>query len=137
MWLDNILEAKAKLGISSAEMSRRSKIGLTERTIKRILNRESPFPHVDSVVDLGATVGLSAFEIFSETCVVVSDVNVSALQAEVETLRAERDNAIAEIAVLRAANDELRIKIDNLKDELLDTHKYYINKEQINRRTAE
>ena len=130
MWLDNILEAKARLGISSAEMSRRSKIGLTERTIKRILNRESPFPHVDSVIDLGETVGLTAFEIFSETCVVVSDVNVSQLQGENEALRAERDEAIAEIAVLRTAVEALELKVDTLKDELIDTHKYYIKKEQ-------
>jgi transcriptional regulator with XRE-family HTH domain len=37
MWRDNIIEAKNKLGISTAEMARRSKLGLSEKTISRSL----------------------------------------------------------------------------------------------------
>ena len=129
MYIDNILEAKAKLNISAAEMARRSKLGLSERTIKRFLNREVKFDRIDTVIDVGGTVGLSEQEIFAGSNVVITDVNVDALKVENDTLRAERDSAIAEIAVLQATVDELKIKVDTLKDEIIDTHKYYIRKQ--------
>ena len=132
MYIENIIAAKNQLGISSAEMARRSKLGLSERTIRRFLNNETKCHNIETVLDIAATVGLSEQEIVAGTGAMITNVNVPALQVEIESLRAERDNAIAEIAVLRAANDELKTKVDNLKDELLETHKYYIRKEQGN-----
>lgn len=129
MYVDNILEAKAKLGISTAEMARRSKLGLSERTIKRFLNRESKADKLPNIIDIGATVGLNEQQIFAGSTAIVTDINVDALKEENEILRTERDTAIADIAVLKATVDELKIKVDTLKDEIIETHKYYIRKQ--------
>lgn len=113
MWLENIIEAKNKLGISVKDMSKRSRMGLSEKTINRVLTKETPFPRLDTVLDIGSTVGLSGHDIFAETTSVISDPNiVAALQAELNTLKAE--NAV------------LKDKVDTLKDEVIATHNYYI-----------
>lgn len=128
MYIDNILDAKTKLGISSAEIAKRSKIGLSERTIKRILNRELKTDKISNILDIGEAVGLTEQQIFAGTTAMLTDVNVDALKADYDALLAERDEAIAKVAVLQATVDELKIKVDTLKDEIIDTHKYYINK---------
>lgn len=128
MYIDNILDAKTKLGISSAEIAKRSKLGLSERTIKRILNRELKTDKISNILDIGEAVGLTEQQIFAGTTAMLTDVNVDALKADYDALLAERDEAIAKVAVLQATVDELKIKVDTLKDEIIDTHKYYINK---------
>mgnify|MGYP002517572881 CR=1 FL=1 len=67
MWIENIIEAKQRLGISAKEMAARSKLGVSERTIRRILAREADSPRVDTVLDIGETVGLTGKEVFAET----------------------------------------------------------------------
>lgn len=128
MYIDNILDAKTKLGISSAEIAKRSKLGLSERTIKRILNRELKSDKLSNILDIGEAVGLTEQQIFAGTTAMLTDVNVDALKADYDALLSERDEAIAKAAVLQATVDELKIKVDTLKDEIIDTHKYYINK---------
>jgi transcriptional regulator with XRE-family HTH domain len=129
MYIDNILDAKTKLGISSAEIAKRSKLGLSERTIKRILNRELKTDKISNILDIGEAVGLTEQQIFAGTTAMLTDVNVDALKADYDALLAERDEAIAKVAVLQATVDELKIKVDTLKDEIIDTHKYYIKKQ--------
>lgn len=129
MWRDTILSAKQAQGVSAKTMSDRTNGRLPERTIKRILNGETEYPRIDTIIEMGEAVGLTAQEIFAEACVTVTDINVDALKAENDTLRTERDAAIAEIAVLKATVDELKIKVDTLKDEIIETHKYYIRKQ--------
>lgn len=128
MWIENIIEAKQRLGISAKEMAARSKLGVSERTIRRILAREADSPRVDTVLDIGDTVGLTWKEIFAESTAVVGDPCVAALPAEIEALRAELDVAIAELAVLRAKVETLTVENNALKDELLDVHRYYIKR---------
>jgi transcriptional regulator with XRE-family HTH domain len=129
MYIDNILDAKTKLGISCAEIAKRSKLGLSERTIKRILNRELKTDKISNIIDIGEAVGLTEQQIFAGTTAMLTDVNVDALKADYDALLAERDEAIAKVAVLQATVDELKIKVDTLKDEIIDTHKYYIKKQ--------
>ena len=137
MWLENIIEAKNKLGITPKEMSRKSSIGLSERTIIRVLSRETS-PRLDTIIDMGATVGLSGAEIFADTTCIVADPNqVATLQAENdllklenESLKNERDALTAENAVLKSKVETLRDKVDTLKDEVIATHNYYIKKGQ-------
>jgi transcriptional regulator with XRE-family HTH domain len=130
MWRETIKAAKAAQGVSSKTMSERTGGHLPERTIARILSGETEFPRIDTIIEMGEAVGLSAQEIFAEANVTVTDVNVDALKAENDILLAERDEAIAKVAVLQATVDELKIKVDTLKDEIIDTHKYYIKKGQ-------
>lgn len=128
MYIDNILDEKQRLGISTAEIAKRSKLGLSERTIKRILNRELKSDKISNIIDIGEAIGLTEQQIFAGTTAVVTNVNVDALKADYDALLVERDALLAEIAVLKATVDELKIKVDTLKDEIIDTHKYYINK---------
>ena len=146
MWLETIIEAKNKAGISVKDMSKKSRMGLSEKTINRVLTKETPFPRLDTVLDIGETVGLSGQDIFAETTSVISDPNlVASLQAEVDKLQAELEKIINEAALISTDNailkdknvalmaeiDVLRMKI-NHKDEIIALHNYYINQKPNN-----
>ena len=98
---------------------------MSEKTVARMLSgvNTKKGPYIDNVIMLGASVGLTPREIFSETGLVVGDENLAALQAEVDQLRTERDTLAEENIVLRR-------KVDCLKDELIDTHRYYTIKQK-------
>lgn len=119
MYIDNIIEAKNKLGISTVEMSRRSKLGLSEKTIARVLAKKT-IPHLDTVLDIGETVGLSAMDLFADTKCFVGDPKLlEDLQRDIAILQAERD-------MLKKENFDLKIKLDLLKDDLIETQRNYI-----------
>ena len=123
MWRDRILEAKKEKGITTKYMADYAQ--MSEKTVARMLSgantKKGPF--IDNVIMLGASVGLTPREIFSETGLVVGDENLATLQAEVDQLRAERDK-------LDEENGALRRRVDDLRDELLDTHRYYTIKQK-------
>ena len=123
MWRDRILEAKAAKSITTKSMAEYA--GLTEKTVKRILTDKTQAPYVDNVIILGASVGLSPREIFSETGVIVGDQDVAVLQAEVErltnellTLTADAEGLKSQISALTVENDLLRLKLEH-KEELV------------------
>ena len=133
MWLDKIIEAKEAKGITTKQMAEKIKT-LPEETIRRILSGKTKTPRVDTVLDLGASVGLSSHEIFEESTAYVGGESFKALQAELDTLKNERESIIAEnkslkeeVASLSHENDILKIKLE-LKEEIISTHKYYIKK---------
>lgn len=95
MWLEKVIEAKKAQGLSAKTMSDRSFLHLTERTIARILNRETKVPKIDTILDLGATVGLSAHQLFAETDLVPLD------REEVDKLKSEIKELNAELELLR------------------------------------
>ena len=66
MWRERIIEAKKAKGISTKTMSELT-MHIPERTIIRLLNGETDNPYVDTVLEVGASVGLTPQEIFSET----------------------------------------------------------------------
>ena len=123
MWRDRILEAKKEKGISTKSMAEYA--CLSEKTVKRILTDEGHAPYIDNVIMLGAAVGLSPREIFSETGVIVGDQAHAVMQAEVERLTADLAclNAAAEdlksqISALNVEKDLLCMKLEH-KDELI------------------
>jgi FtsZ-binding cell division protein ZapB len=86
------------------------------------------------VLELGTSVGLSPHEIFGESTAYVGGESFKALQAELDTLKNERESIIAEnkslkeeVTSLSHENDILKIKLE-LKEEIISTHKYYIKK---------
>lgn len=127
MWLDKILDAKMTQKVTVKMMS--AKCCIPEETITRILTRKTKHPRIDTILNLGASVGLSAEELFAETTLVVSDINIETLQGEIELLKADYERIVAENAVLRDKNAVLTDKIDTLKDELISVHNYYIKKQ--------
>lgn len=125
MWNERILEVKKAQGITPKMISERTHGHLPERTIIRILNGETPNPRIDTIIELGAAVGLTPQELFADTNVVVATetlVEVKETLAEVqetaEEVEAEKDNVIAENEAIKAKNLTLETEIQSLKDEL-------------------
>lgn len=122
MWRDRILEAKKEKGITTKSMAEHTE--LTEKTVTRMLKGEAQ-PYVCNVLALGASVGLSPWEIFMETGCVVGGQDLTTLQADVDRLTAELDALTTEVAKLKgevaslnAENDLLRLKLEH-KEELV------------------
>lgn len=111
MWLEKIIETKKAQGLTSKTMAERSRMHLTERTIIRILNRETKAPKIDVILDVGATVGLTAQQLFAETDLVPFD------RGEIEQLKDQ-------VRELSAENELLRLKLSHL-EELLAVHNHY------------
>lgn len=136
MWREKIIEAKKAKNITPKMMS--EKVRLPEQTITRILSGKTATPRIDTVLDLGASVGLSPTELFSETTAVLSDKNLSllqeeldkanaalsALQAEFTSLSEETTELKVKNVTLQAENDMLKIKLEH-KEEIIALHNYY------------
>ena len=123
MWRDRILEVIEAKGIRTKFIAGRT--GLSEKTVKRILQGKAKTPYVSNVLEIGAAVGLSPVEIFSETGLVIGDQDLTALQAKVDMLSIElalvNESSLelkGTIAALTAELDLLRIKLEH-KEELL------------------
>lgn len=136
MWRDKIIEAKKERNITTKMMS--EKVRLPEQTITRILSGKTATPRIDTVLDLGAAVGLSPWELFSETISVLGDKNLvmlqeeldqanaalSALQSEYASLSEELTNLKLEHVTLQAENNLLNMKLEH-KEEIIALHNYY------------
>ncbi len=125
MWLDRIIEAKEALHISSKTISAKTGGHLPERTISRILSRETETPRIDTIIELGAAVGLSPQEIFADTNVLVATEtfeevkeNAEEIKDELSTLREKTREQEAEIAILQ---EQLKHK-----DAIIDLHERYL-----------
>ena len=112
MWRDRILEAKKEKGIHTKTMAEFAR--MPEKTVSRILSGKTQAPYVDTVITLGASVGLSPEELFSEAGVVVGDQDLAVLQAEVERLTTERAAMIQEMEGLKSQVTALQVEKDLL-----------------------
>lgn len=132
MWRERIIEAKKALGVSPKTMSERT-MHIPERTIVRLLNGETSNPYVDTVLEVGASVGLSPQEIFSETNLVLGSKDLATLQADLDIAKAENDILVAENNLLKDKLVTLTAEIDLLKkdlehkQEIINLHNYYNN----------
>ena len=106
MWRDKIIEAKKERNITTKMMS--EKVRLPEQTITRILTGKTATPRIDTVLELGESVGLSAWELFSETTSVLGDKNLVTLQEEL-------DQANAALSALQSKYASLSEELTNLK----------------------
>jgi transcriptional regulator with XRE-family HTH domain len=137
MWREQILEAKKAKNITTKMMS--EKVRLPEQTITRILSGKTETPRIDTVLDLGAAVGLSPWELFSETTSVLGDKNLAILQEELDKVNAALLALQTEFAslseeatglrlknvTLQSENDMLQMKLEH-KDEIIRLHNRYI-----------
>lgn len=130
MWRERILEAKKAQGISTKTIAERT-MHHPERTIIRLLNGETENPYVDTVLEVGAAVGLSPQEIFSESNLILGDKDLATLQTELDIVKAERDLLATEKSILNDRVTSLCAEIDFLKmklehqEEILNLHNYY------------
>ena len=132
MWRERIIEAKKAQGVSSKTMSERT-MRIPERTIVRLLNGETSNPYVDTVLEVGASVGLSPQEIFSETNLVLGNKDLATLQADLNIANAEKDILVTENTILNDKIATLTAEIELLKkdlehkDEIINLHNFYNN----------
>jgi predicted transcriptional regulator len=135
MWLDNLKEIKKKSGMTTRQISEKSKI--PERTINRIFAGESDHPYADTLDLIVKAMGdYDLGDIFADTNVVIATESIVEVKEVVEELTVEQDNLLAdntrlekaliakdtEIQDLRA---ELARRESQHKDELIELVKYF------------
>ena len=118
MWNERIIEAKKAQGITPKMMSERTRGHLPERTITRILNGETPNPRIDTIIELGAAVGLTPQELFADTNVLVATETLAEVKETAEVVEAEKDLALRELEALRAKTAAQEVEIALLKEKL-------------------
>jgi transcriptional regulator with XRE-family HTH domain len=124
MYRCRLEELRKEKGLSYKKWSEES--GVSVDTINRIIrpkNPEKDSPTVKTLEDLCRPLGVEVWEVFY-----LGDRSFVSLQVENTTLKAERDELVAENAVLKTKVDTYREKNESLKDQIIDIHNYYIKK---------
>ena len=122
MYRDKLEEIRKEKHITHKTWSEES--GVSIDTISRIIHPQNPekdSPRVNTLEDLCKVLGVELWEIFY-----MGDKSLVDLQAEIITLKFERDELIAENGALKDKVESLRDKVDLLKDEIINTHNHYI-----------
>ena len=119
MWKEKIIEAKKRLGISFKAMAAKTNGQMSERQMIRLLNGESKTPFVDDVLAAGASVGLSARELFEDANAVLDS---SGIAEEVAELKTNNVALCAEVEMLKR-EIEHKEELLKLKDELLELYR--------------
>ncbi len=137
MWRERIIETKKAKGLTAKMMAESSSPHIPADTITHILTAKTDDPRISTVLALGASVGLSPWELFADPAALVAYQSYLTLQAEVDALKAEKEAIVAEKEALIAENaalknkvESLRDKVDSLKDEIIDIHKFYMKGSQ-------
>ena len=116
MYRDRIEELRKEKGLSNKQLSELSGVSLD--TLSRISRPENPdkdSPRINTLQDICNVLGIELWELFY-----TGSTSLVALQAKIASLEAERDSLIAEVAVQKEKNVQSAIKIDELKDKLIE-----------------
>ena len=116
MYRDRLEEVRKEKNISNKKWAEES--GVSVDTITRIVHPENPekdSPRVNTLEDLCEVLGIELWELFytGETSLVL-------LQAEVDSLKGERDALIAENGALKKEVETLRTKLDSFTDIIIE-----------------
>lgn len=121
MYRERLEEIRKEKHLTNKTWSEAS--GVSVDTIDRIIhpeNVEKDSPRVNTLERLCKVLGVELWEIFY-----LGDRSFVSLQAEIQSLKSEHDALVAENAIHINKISELENQVDSLKDELLDTHRYY------------
>ena len=117
MWLDNLKEMKKKSGMTSQQISDKSRIPL--RTINRIFAGESDHPYADTLDLIVKAMGdYDLGDLFSDTNVVIATEAIVEVKELAEELEAEQDTLLSDNQALRAELIAKETEIQSLRDEL-------------------
>lgn len=129
MYRDRLEEIRKDKNITNKKWSELS--GVSIDTINRIIHPENPekdSARVNTLEDLCDPLGIEIWELFY-----TGDKSLVVLQAEIHSLKAERDALLEENGALKNKVNTLETKVDSLmdkndalKDQLIETHNYYI-----------
>ena len=129
MWLDNLKEIKKQTGMSVKQIA--EKTNLPERTVNRIFSGDTDNPYVDTLHRIVTVLGCSLDDVLADTKVVLGTQNLAILQANVDTVTAERDLLLAENTILKdkvntlsTENEMLKMQLMH-KEEIIALHNYY------------
>ena len=128
MYRDRLEEIRKEKGMSHKRLAEES--GVSIDTISRIIHPENPqkdSPRVNTLEDMCKVLGVELWEIFYS-----GDRSFVNLQAELSALKDERDILLAENAIQKAKIEAQHEKIDDLKDQIIETHNYYIKQKSNN-----
>ncbi len=116
MYRDRIEEIRIEKGLTLKQLSELSGVSLD--TLSRIQHPENPdkdSPRIITLEQICKAFGIELWELFY-----TGNTSLVALQAEITALKAERDGLIADVAVQKEKNEQSAIKIDELKDKLIE-----------------
>lgn len=133
MWYNNFMDAFTASGMSRHTLADRS--NLPYDTVKRIVSGKTLYPTIDTLDRLAGALGKTLGDLLANTRTVVGDQTAAELHEELQAVTAERDLALAELALLKEKVNNLSTERDLLnlklmhKDELLAVHAFYNKKE--------
>ena len=123
MWRNQLIEIRKTKAPTMSNKTLSELSGVSVDTLGRLFNITVPIkegPGVETLVAICNALGIEAWELFY-----TGDKSFVGLQAECLALKEERDNLVAQNAVLQSDVDRLRNKVDTLKDEIINTHNSY------------
>lgn len=143
MWVERLQELKKKSGKSTKLIA--DSVGMSERSVSRILTGKAKRPPVDVLHKMADLFGVTLEEILAGTSAVIVSINEAVTPAEdennilrdensmlkdkVNILTAENDILNGKLSVLEAEIEVLRTKLEH-KEELLALHDYYMKQRQ-------
>lgn len=124
MFLKRMFEIQKEKGISTKQWSEESGVSIdTIHRIKTLGDGEKDSTKISTLEELRKPLGVEMWELFY-----IGEKSFVALQAEIASLKDERDMLLAEKAVLEARANALEIRVGELKDDIIETHKYYMKR---------
>jgi DNA-binding Xre family transcriptional regulator len=124
MFLKRMFEIQKEKGISTKQWSEESGVSIdTIHRLKTLGDGEKDSTRISTLVQLITPLGVELWELFY-----IGEKSFVVLRAEIESLKEERDKLLAEKAVLEARTDALEIRVSELKDDIIETHKYYMKR---------
>ena len=126
MYRDRLDEIRKEKNITNKKWSEES--GVSMDTINRIIHPDNPekdSPRVNTLEDLCKPLGVELWEIFY-----LGDKSLVSLQAEINTLKDERDALLADNAILKDKIENLRDRVDTLIDLIIKTQSNYIKQKE-------
>ena len=122
VWRERIIETKEKKGISTKTIAEKS--DLPEETVSRILKGKTHDPRLETVIRVGAAVGLTAGEIFDDTGIRITDEGQTELKARLDRALSELEALRRELEALTHENEHLKAALAH-KDEIIAIHNEY------------
>ena len=126
MWREKIIETRKAKNITIKMMSERTASHIPEETITRILKGKTEFPRIDTVLELGESVGLSPWELFAETTSVLGDITVTKQQEAIDGLNAKNGLLEAQVSAMTTEIELLKKEVQH-REQLLALHELYQN----------
>ena len=102
MWRDCVFKKMEELGITGAEVARRSHGRLSDKKVTRMLSGEAKLPSFDDVIEIAGALGMTAEELTTGSNLVVCDNKViEKLQIELDVVKEDRDRLTHEVTQLK------------------------------------